>query len=130
MPKFDGREPSLKGCIYDTTGERNPDQYIKTTREIVIYIGQTYKTYTSEFTQAVQDLKLVDPTPPEQPDTTNLIAFEMWKHEYKEYRSKTQEFANFRAGLYNVVIGQCTDSLQDKLKSHPDFSKAYQDGTS
>jgi hypothetical protein len=26
------------------------------------------------------------------------------------------------------VFGQCTDALQDKLKSHPDFPAAYQDG--
>jgi hypothetical protein len=27
-----------------------------------------------------------------------------------------------------VVFGQCTKALQDKLKSHPDFPAAYQDG--
>ena len=35
QPKFEGRVPSLKGFIYDATGEQNPDQYIKTTKEII-----------------------------------------------------------------------------------------------
>ena len=41
---------------------------------------------------------------------------------------KQHEYANFRAGLYNVVYGQCTEALQDKLKSHTNFEQVYQDG--
>jgi hypothetical protein len=51
--RFEGREPSLKGYIYDSTGERTPDQFIKTTKEIINYVGRTYTKYTAEFTQAV-----------------------------------------------------------------------------
>ena len=96
--------------------------------EIINYVGRTYTKYTAEFTQAVRDLELVDPTPPPNPDPTNPIAFEMWKLEVKDYRTKEQEYSNFRAGLYNVVFGQCTEALQDKLKSHTDFLNAYQNG--
>jgi hypothetical protein len=52
----------------------------------------------------------------------------MWKLEVKEYRVKEQKYSNFRAGLYNVVLGQCTEALQDKLKSNTGFPNAYQDG--
>jgi hypothetical protein len=45
----------------------------------------------------------------------------------KEYQVKEQEYSNFRAGLYNIVLGQCTEALQDNLKSHKDFPNAYQD---
>ena len=92
------------------------------------YVGRTYTKYTTEFTQAVRDLTLDDPTPPEDPDPANLIAFEMWKLEVKEHKVKEQEYSNFWAGLYNVVLGQCTEALQDKLKSHTNFPEAYQDG--
>jgi hypothetical protein len=37
--KFEGREPSLKGFIYDWTRERSADQYIKTTKEVIITSG-------------------------------------------------------------------------------------------
>ena len=127
-PKFEGREPTLKGFIYDSTGERSPDQYIKTTKEVINYVGRTYTKYTAEFTQAVRDLALDDPTPPVNPAANDVIAFEMWKLDIKEHRVKAQEYSNFRAGLYNVVFGQCTEALQDKLKSHTDFPAAYQDG--
>jgi hypothetical protein len=52
----------------------------------------------------------------------------MWKIEVKEYRIKEQEYSNFRAGLYNIMFGQCTEALQDKLKSHTDFPNANQNG--
>jgi hypothetical protein len=90
--KFEGREPSLKRFIYDSTEEQSPDQYIKTTKEIINYLGPTYTKYTAEFTQAVRDLQLMVPTPPTDTDPTNMIAFEMWKVEVKEYRVKEQEY--------------------------------------
>ena len=34
QPRFEGREPRLQGHIYDWTGERTPERYIQTTREI------------------------------------------------------------------------------------------------
>jgi hypothetical protein len=83
--RFEGREPSMKGHIYDFTGERNPKQWIKTTKEIVSFVGRTYTKFTSEFTEAVKELKLADPVEPTNPDPTNPIAFELWKLEIREY---------------------------------------------
>ncbi len=37
-------------------------------------------------------------------------------------------FLHIRAGLYNTVFGQCTEGLQAKLKSHPEFRAADQNG--
>jgi hypothetical protein len=118
----------LKGFIYDSTGERNPDQYIKTTKEIVNYVGRTYTKFTSEFTQAVRDLQLVDPIAPADPDPKVALEFELWKLDIREHRVKAQEYSNFKAGLYNVVFGQCTEALQDRLKSHEHFPNAQQNG--
>ena len=111
QPKFEGREPSLKGFIYDATREQNPDQYIKMSKEIINYIGRTYTKYTAELTQAVRDLELNAPTSPENPDPGDALAFKVWKLDIKEHWVKEQEYANFQAGLYNVILGQCTDAL-------------------
>ena len=46
----------------------------------------------------------------------------------KEYCEKIKVFANFRAGLYSLVLGQCTDALQEHMKSHHDNQAANQDG--
>ena len=42
--------------------------------------------------------------------------------------NKLQEYTNFRSGLYNLVMGQCTDALKERLKSHEDFMDANQNG--
>ena len=126
--RFEGREPSLAGYIYDYTGERNPDQWIKTTKEIINHVGRTYTKFTAEFTEAVKSLELTDPVIPAPPDPQNPVQFELWKLEIKEQRVRAQEYTNFRAGLFNLVLGQCTEALEDRLSSHQDFPAAQQDG--
>ena len=76
QPKFEGREPRLQGHIYDWTGERTPERYIRTTREIGNYVGITYPKYTANFTAAVDSLELTDPEEPPAPDPANLVEFE------------------------------------------------------
>jgi hypothetical protein len=126
--RFEGREPTLKGYVYDFTGERMPDQFIKTAKEIKNYVGRTYTKYTADLVQAVEDLDIQDPVAPADPDPANQLAVVVWKMELKEHRDKVQHYANFRAGLYNVVLGQCTEALEERLKSHEDFPTAHNDG--
>ena len=42
--------------------------------------------------------------------------------------NKVQEYTNFCSGLYNLVMGQCTESLKERWKSHEDFIGASQNG--
>jgi hypothetical protein len=47
----------------------------------------------------------------------------------KDHCAKLQEvYENFCAGLYNIVLGQCTKTLEEQLKSHNDFPDASNDG--
>ena len=118
----------MNGHIFDYTGEWTPEKYIRTMRELVAHVGLTYKNYTTELKEGLENLTLVDPTEPENPPDGNQVAFELWKMDLKEYREKLKVYANFRAGLYSLVLGQCTDALQERLKSHHDYQGASQDG--
>lgn len=103
--RFKGRELSLKGYIFDSTGERNPDQFIKTTKEIISYVVRTYTKYTGEFTQAVRDLTLTEPTAPPNPDPADLIAFEMWKLEVRQgLPSQATRVQQFQGGIVQCRI--------------------------
>ena len=99
-------------------------------REISTYVGVVYTKYTVDFTAALDTLELTDPEEPPAPDPANQVAFERWKYVYKEYMNKVQECTNFRLGLYNLVMGQCTEALKECLKSHEDFIGASQNGIS
>ena len=37
-------------------------------------------------------------------------------------------FTDFKANVYNIIMGQSTDALQNRLRSHVDFADAQQDG--
>ena len=89
-PRFEGREPTLKVHVYDYTGERNPEQWIRTTKEIATYVGRTYKKYTADFTEAIQTLVLTDPNVPDAPDPTDVADFEVWKLDIRDHRAKAQ----------------------------------------
>jgi pyruvate/oxaloacetate carboxyltransferase len=93
--RFAGREPTLKGYVYDFTSERMPDQFIKMTKEIKNYVGRTYTKYMADLVQAVEDLVIQDPAAPADPNMANQLAVEVWKMELKEHREKVQHYANF-----------------------------------
>ena len=118
----------MNGHVFNYTRERTPEKYIRTMKELVAHVGLTYKEYTTDLKEGLESLVLVDPTPPDNPPEGNQVAFEIWKMDIKEYCEKLKVFANFRAGLYSLVLGQCTDALQEHLKSHHDYQTANQDG--
>ena len=91
-------------------------------------MGVAYPKYTADFTAAVDTLDLTNPVEPPAPDPANLVVFERWKYVYKEYMTKMQEYTNFHSGLYNLVMGQCTEALKERLKAHEDFVSANQNG--
>ena len=96
-------------------------------KELLAHVGLTYKEYTTKLKEGLENLALVDPTAPDNPPEGNQVPFEIWKMDMKEYQEKLKVFAKFRAGLYSLVLGQCTDALQEHLKSHHDFQNANQD---
>jgi hypothetical protein len=63
--------------------------------------------------QAVEDLNPDNPQVPVNPDWANQLAVKIWKMELKEHREKVKHYENFRAGLYNVILGQCTEALEE-----------------
>ena len=97
-------------------------------KELITHMGLTYKDYTTELKEGLENLELVDPIAPDNPVDGDQVAFEIWRIDMREYCEKLKVFANFRAGLNSLVLGQCTDALQEHLKLHHDFQNSNQDG--
>ena len=57
-----------------------------------------------------------------------MYQVEDWRLDSRDYRSQVFEYANFKTGLYTIILGQCTDTMKDKLKSHPEFTAGRQNG--
>jgi hypothetical protein len=120
----------MHGHLYDLCNDRNNDQYITTTKGLQLLVGRKTKKFTADLVQSIGTLTLVMPTEPARPaDGATLVTFELWRADLKEFKEKNQVYADFKAYIYNVVLGQSsTDALQARLKSHEHFPAAMQDG--
>ena len=83
--QFTGRESAMNGHVFDYTGERTPEKYIRTMKELLAHVGLTYKEYTTESKEGLENLMLADPIKPDNPPEGNQVAFELWKMDLKEY---------------------------------------------
>ena len=88
--KFDGREPTLKGHVYDLSTEKNNEQYVKTTKEVMNWVGREYTKHTGELVQAVSTLQLAAPVAPANPPANDAVAFELWKIEVKRHADRIE----------------------------------------
>eukprot|EP00934_Nitzschia_sp_Nitz4_P001191 Nitzschia sp. Nitz4//scaffold483_size5322//2345//5042//NITZ4_009227-RA/size5322-augustus-gene-0.2-mRNA-1//-1//CDS//3329552882//1191//frame0 len=127
-PKFEGKEESLKGYIFDYSGSKNPDQWIKTSKEIRGFVGRTATKFNKELTTAVKELELTDPNPPVRPNGTNPFDIHEYGQRFKDHQALLQVISDFRSKLYAVVMGQCTPAMEAHLRSHEDFEDAENDG--
>ena len=93
--QFTGRESAMNGHVFDYTGEQTPEKYIRTMKELLTHVGLTFKEYTTELKEGLENLALVDPTEPDNPPKGNQVAFKLWKMDINEYHEKLKVFANF-----------------------------------
>jgi hypothetical protein len=99
---FEGRVPELKGAVYDLTIERNPDQYLETTKGIITFMASRCTSYTTELIEGLQELQITDPQAPTDPDPTDPIAVEKWEIALRQHENRVQVFKNFRNILPEV----------------------------
>jgi hypothetical protein len=75
----------------------------------------------------VTELKLVDPIEPLAPTKVVgeegkwAVDFEHYRADLKEYLDRIRVYSDFRASLYAVVFGQCTEAMKNRIQSHDDF---------
>ena len=116
----------MHGHVYDLGNDNNGDQYIQTTRELQMLVGRKTKKFTAELVQSITSLELEMPEEPDTPDeaTAGVVSITLWKQALLDHKERTQVYEDFKAYVYNVVIGQSSDALQDRLKSHEQFPAA------
>ena len=120
--KFEGRCEDLKGHVYDYGESKNADQFVQTTKEIKNYVGRIYKN-PGDITTAITAMAItavVEPAEPDDPD--NKIEMKKWENEYNEYRKSKKTLEDNVKSLFNLVWGQCTDSMQQKIESLDNYT--------
>ena len=126
--KFEGRIEVLKAAVYDFIGLRQPELYIRTTREIADYVGRTLKYYGSDAKTAIENLELpVIPRPGTKPilgvDDADELDLKIWEKEIDEYMAQRKWLKQNMKTAYIIVWGQCSDAMRARAEATTDFKK-------
>jgi len=124
---FEGRCDDLKGHIYDCANTtKAADMYTKTTREIIEYIGRTFK-YSTDLVKGMESL--VEPKiaePEELPEGATALEKRKWDKRVDKLIDQEDRLQDATSRAYAIVWGQCSDALREKVKAHKDFKKAHE----
>jgi hypothetical protein len=128
--KFEGRCDDLKCHVYDFGEHKSADLFITTTKEIANHVGRTYKC-GGDLAEAIINMETptkTEPTDPANPD--NKVEMKKWEREYDEYRKWNVSITESIKTLFNLVWGQCSETMQQKLESLDDYTniRASSDG--
>jgi hypothetical protein len=126
--KFLGRSEDLKGFIYDITSSKGGVAYTRTTEEIARYVGEKYTTTGSYIRTGILTLNVPTPVRPTAPvatgtpATVNLVDQEIFKEKIRMYVKIESAVETTMKSLYDLIWGQCSESLRSRLRGHDDYA--------
>lgn len=113
----------MQGNVFECYDEqRNRHQFAKTMEHLEIYSKKKFQHFqdlTPLF--AVNMSAPVVPVPAEPVNEPTEMARIIWKETVKGYCTRTTALTGNLAALYAVIWGQCSESMQAKLKAAHDY---------
>jgi hypothetical protein len=134
--KFVGRCDDLKGFTYDVMTSKGGVAYTRTTEEIARYVGEKYTTTGHAIRTAILTLKVpvpIRPTAPVADATTQAIDptdAEIFRQEVRMFVQMRAAITAAMKSLYDLLWGQCSESLRSRLRSFNDYPTYSQNGDS
>ena len=124
VAKFKGNCTDLSGYIFDCSDYKQADTFVNTLKRISEYVGTEYKHRGDIRSSIINEAKLTVPIPasPTAPVDADALTPEeevasiIFKGELAEYIKRKSMLDDNVQKAYSLVIGQCTDLLQSKLK--------------
>ena len=132
IAKFRGNCTDLSGYIFDCSDYKQADTFVNTLKHISEeYVGAKYKNGGDIRSSIINEAKLTIPilaspqTPVDAP--VEEVAKMIFKGELDEYIKRKSMLDDNIQKANSLVIGQCTDLLQSKLKQQANWSTISQD---
>ena len=129
LVRFEGKCEGLKGHVYDVLDHKQADAFAKTTKELAGYVGRTLKE-GDDVRLAVKYLELPIIEEPDDPDTDvnnpkpgDRFKEMKWGNAMKIHQARVALLSTNMRTLYSLVIGQCSESMINKLESSEDFKE-------
>ena len=118
--RFEGECDDLKGAVYDVAAGR--DTFMKTTRSITEYVGQSYGD-PSDFRTGMVNLELPAVDAPVDPlDYAGAVRLELWKLARRRYELALENRRKVNGRAYALVLGQCSQAVRNRHETHVDWS--------
>jgi Reverse transcriptase (RNA-dependent DNA polymerase) len=121
--KFQGNSEKLQGCIFDCSDNKQADTFVTTIKRISEYIGSEYKHGGDIRSSIVNETKFTIPIPaaptivdPAALTPLEVVANMIFKGKIDAYIKRDAVLEDNIQKAYSLVLGQCTDLLQSKLK--------------
>ena len=115
--KFTGRCDELSGFIFDVTNSKGGLGYTTASEEIARYIGLKNNSVGSYIRTAILNLQIPSSTRPTAVTTQDPIDIEMFKEEVRIYVKTNQAIKLAMKSLYDLVWGQCSETMRSRLRS-------------
>ena len=124
VTKFKGHNADLIGYIFDCSDQKQADVYITTLKRIAEYVGANYK-HGGDISQSITSgilLKIPDPKqPPDYFDSEYITRAEkladiLFSKKLDAHIRREEILLDNVKKVYSLILGQCTELLQSKLK--------------
>ena len=115
--------------VYEISKNSGSDAFSTTTRKLSEYISRTVPN-AGEFINAMNpdDLGFDDIVEPNDPRTgASAIQLEKWKTKYKNWDYLTLKRSEAIKSAYATIIGQCSDTVKDKMKTYDTWNTVQND---
>jgi len=119
--KFEGKNPDLKGFVYDIRlGGTNAEEFATTTKEISEWIARTYEDGGADIGNAIDPDKLeFDPFPAitDPPAAATMVQIKTWEFQMKQRFHEEFKRTQLSKLAYATVLGQCSQAVRDRIEA-------------
>ena len=108
---------------------------MKTTEEVSLYVGRKYKTgpYIRPALTKLSRPSAIGSRPKvpkneDGSDSKDIVDAAIFKEDVKAYSMLQRQYDTDLRQIFNVILGQCSEDMETKVKAHDDFVHIDQGG--
>jgi hypothetical protein len=124
-----GRSDDLQGFTYNVVVSKGGVAYMRATEELACHVGEKYTFVGSYVRAAILTLNIPTPTRPTAPEdimsgsaqTVDEVEKESFKEKIRMYVKTEAAIEMAMKSLYDLIWGQCTESLRSRLRGDDAF---------
>jgi hypothetical protein len=132
--RFKGNCAKLQGHIFDCSDYKQADKFVNTLKHISEYVGAAYKHGGDIRSSIINETRIIISVPaaptivdPQAPTPAEIVAKMISKGEIDSYIKRKLMLDDNVQKAYSLVLGQCTDLSQSKLKQQAQWAATSQD---